>query len=182
MARRKFPTRRQNFSLGFSRGADQVRALAGMITTMGLMYPGNDRLIPFAYELYAKRHKGKATKDAIQICKHFKQEFSREDPGVRVHFVGVWDTVSSISIFRGPPTRRTDDTTENIPAGVKEVWFAGTHSDIGGGNRENMRLDLAGVPLLWMENEATTAGLHLRRRDKVQWNWDELRTEGPRNL
>ncbi|KAF8144604.1 armadillo-type protein [Mycena galopus ATCC 62051] len=43
-----------------------------------------------------------------------------------------------------------------------------------------MRLDLAGVPLLWMENEATTAGLHLRRRDKVQWNWDELRTEGPK--
>ncbi|KAF8144603.1 hypothetical protein K438DRAFT_1631522 [Mycena galopus ATCC 62051] len=91
------------FLFGFSRGAYQVRALAGIITTMGLMYPGNDRLIPFAYELYAKRHKGKATKDAVELCKHFKQTFSREDHDVRVHFVGVWDTVSSVGIFRGPP-------------------------------------------------------------------------------
>ncbi|KAJ7711632.1 hypothetical protein B0H16DRAFT_1667731 [Mycena metata] len=91
------------FLFGFSRGAYQVRALAGMITTVGLIYPGNQRLIPFAYELYASRFKGQTLKDAEAdvLCRHFKTTFSR--PNVRVHFVGAWDTVSSVGIFRGQP-------------------------------------------------------------------------------
>ncbi|KAJ7847939.1 hypothetical protein B0H14DRAFT_2307890, partial [Mycena olivaceomarginata] len=61
---------------------------------------------------------------------------------------------------------------------IKEFWFAGTHSDIGGGNRNNLSLDLAGVPLLWMENEATSAGLHLRPRVEV-WKWEEIKRDKP---
>ncbi|KAJ6560510.1 hypothetical protein DFH09DRAFT_921570 [Mycena vulgaris] len=198
------------FLFGFSRGEYQVRALAGMIATLGLIYPGNHRNIPFAYELYAKRYKGKATDKVEELCKHFKETFSREDHDVRVHFVGAWDTVSSVGIFRGQPLpltgsadhichfrhalaideRRVKFLPEYIKGGdssplnrtgdaepeggrtrIKEVWFAGTHSDI---------LDLAGVPLLWMENEATTAGLHLRPRDTGgAWDWDKLQREGP---
>ncbi|KAJ7315060.1 hypothetical protein DFH08DRAFT_755614 [Mycena albidolilacea] len=33
---------------------------------------------------------------------------------------------------------------------VKEVWFAGIHSDIGGGLEENISLNISSVPLLWM--------------------------------
>ncbi|KAJ7140600.1 hypothetical protein C8R44DRAFT_846729 [Mycena epipterygia] len=223
------------FLFGFSRGAYQVRALSGMIATMGLVYTGNQRLIPFAYELYSNRLKGKeiARKDAGELCIHFKKTFSRD---VRVHFLGAWDTVSSVGIFRGQPLPLTtsadhichfrhalaiderrvrfqpeyvhsaySEASENRddkqatgqletslrkgadlrpdhskPTGtMKEVWFAGTHSDIGGGNTENITLDLAGVPLLWMENEARSAGIHLLPRTGV-WNWELLKKDKPK--
>jgi hypothetical protein len=46
----------------------------------------------------------------------------------------------------------------------------------GGGNRENISLNLAGVPLTWMENEASTAGLHLKSRPfKDEWKSKELK-------
>lgn len=41
---------------------------------------------------------------------------------------------------------------------VKEVWFRGCHSDVGGGHRE---ATTAEVPLLWMLGEAAHCGLRL---------------------
>ncbi|KAJ7900848.1 hypothetical protein B0H13DRAFT_1883251 [Mycena leptocephala] len=61
---------------------------------------------------------------------------------------------------------------------VKEVWFAGCHSDIGGGLRINDKLDNATVPVLWMGNEAQHAGLKLEP-SPVEWNWEELETSKP---
>lgn len=86
-------------------------------------------------------------------------------------------------------------------ARVKEVWFAGCHSDVyvalfanspscqmdlilwlyaisGGGSVENENLDLKDVPLLWMENEAVMAGLHLKR-PSVEWKFDHLQHNKP---
>ncbi|KAF8417744.1 hypothetical protein L210DRAFT_1008268 [Boletus edulis BED1] len=42
------------FLFGYSCGAYQVRALAGMIARVGLLLPGNNEQIPFAFELYSK--------------------------------------------------------------------------------------------------------------------------------
>ncbi len=42
---------------------------------------------------------------------------------------------------------------------IRQVWFAGVHSDVGGGYPEK---GLAELPLAWMLNEASTAGLDLR--------------------
>ncbi|KAG9098195.1 hypothetical protein FRC06_006660 [Ceratobasidium sp. 370] len=42
---------------------------------------------------------------------------------------------------------------------MKEVWFAGTHSDIGGGNKANRDLNRGGEPLKWMMEEAQHQGL-----------------------
>ncbi|KAF4618298.1 hypothetical protein D9613_011523 [Agrocybe pediades] len=41
------------FLFGFSRGAFQVRVLSAMIEKVGLLRPGNELRIPFAYELYS---------------------------------------------------------------------------------------------------------------------------------
>ncbi|KAF4618294.1 hypothetical protein D9613_011527 [Agrocybe pediades] len=41
------------FMFGFSRGAFQVRVLSAMIEKVGLLRPGNELRIPFAYELYS---------------------------------------------------------------------------------------------------------------------------------
>ncbi|KAF8517062.1 hypothetical protein BU17DRAFT_67176 [Hysterangium stoloniferum] len=55
----------------------------------------------------------------------------------------------------------------------KEVWFPGTHSDIGGGNVVNGNLDRRHPSFLWMSFEAVWVGLKLDRSN-VAWNWDEL--------
>lgn len=43
----------------------------------------------------------------------------------------------------------------------REVWFAGCHSDVGGGFRETESA-LSKFPLLWMLEQATTQGLRVR--------------------
>ncbi|KZP02807.1 hypothetical protein FIBSPDRAFT_769953, partial [Athelia psychrophila] len=58
-------------------------------------------------------------------------------------------------------------------ANIKEVWFAGTHSDVGGGDRVNKALQLADIPMLWMRNEAIMAGLHLKATD-IKWKLTDL--------
>ncbi|KAG9097106.1 hypothetical protein FS749_007048 [Ceratobasidium sp. UAMH 11750] len=49
--------------------------------------------------------------------------------------------------------------TEADDKRVKEVWFTGTHSDIGGGNVRNIDLNRGTESLVWMMNEAEQAGL-----------------------
>jgi uncharacterized protein (DUF2235 family) len=46
-----------------------------------------------------------------------------------------------------------------VPSRMRQVWFAGMHSDVGGGYPEE---SLAYVSLAWMAEEAVKAGLRLR--------------------
>ncbi|KAJ3874464.1 WD40 repeat-like protein [Lentinula edodes] len=209
------------FLFGFSRGAYQVRALAGMIEKVGLIYRGNETQIPFAYELYAASKKSSPVESTTSIdggksgnCKlhawqrlfrkdsgspvdltgHFRETFSQK--GVRVHFVGVWDTVSSVGVVRHKTLPLTTAGMDHVcyfrhalaldehrvkflpeyshggtsvhvhkPASgepkVKEVWFAGSHSDVGGGNTINTELDKFGPATRWMSLQAMSAGLQL---------------------
>uniref|UniRef100_A0A0W0F4B2 Putative WD40 repeat-like protein n=1 Tax=Moniliophthora roreri TaxID=221103 RepID=A0A0W0F4B2_MONRR len=201
------------FLFGFSRGAYQVRALSAMIEKVGLIQRGNEDQIAFAYELYcassddtdeqvpaARSHSLDAQGSTVQPASkfssrhpdrtqgdqasRFKMTFSVEN--VKIHFVGAWDTVSSVGLVRSdkdlPLTtlgmkhvcyfrhalaldeRRVKFLPEFVRGGLgprpeecrgeqphtKEVWFAGTHSDIGGGNTENAGLNTNGPSLRWM--------------------------------
>ncbi|KAG1816717.1 uncharacterized protein BJ212DRAFT_1271296 [Suillus subaureus] len=94
---------------GFSRGAYQVRALAGLIHEMGLILPGNIEQIPYAFELYSAINSGKL-KDKL-LAEGFRSTFSRQ--GVVIHFIGVWDTVSSVGI-RKEKILPSTDTCDHI--------------------------------------------------------------------
>jgi hypothetical protein len=48
---------------------------------------------------------------------------------------------------------------------IRELWFAGMHSDVGGGYPDD---SLAGVPLGWMVEEAEAAGLRFHREALAQ--------------
>lgn len=52
----------------------------------------------------------------------------------------------------------------------------------GGGNRENITLDLGHIPLLWMRHEAMVAGLRLKLDAIVEWNPDELDRKPEKSL
>ncbi|KAG8723240.1 hypothetical protein FRC09_004125 [Ceratobasidium sp. 395] len=196
----------QIWLFGFSRGAYQVRTLAGMIETVrlaitinplislnqehqvGLIRPGNQEQIPFAWALYSD-----GDEDSLAKSK-FKAAFGQEK--VDLHFVGVWDTVASVGLLPRNPFPLSNECkhithfrhalaldecrVKFLPehlnqAPIKrnqsrnqsrwEVWFAGTHSDIGGGNKANPTLDRGGEPLKWMMEEAYAQGLSVRLYD-----------------
>ncbi|KAG2144035.1 hypothetical protein BD769DRAFT_1348052, partial [Suillus cothurnatus] len=196
------------FLFGFSRGAYQVRALAGMIHEIGLILPGNIEQIPYsAFEFYSAINSGKP-KDKV-LAAGFKSNFSRQ--GIAIHFIGVWDTVSSVGngkrklpstdtcdhicyfrqalalderrvkflpeyVYGGMSDRpksqfvrpfREDHAENYVEERVKEVWFAGRHSDTNVLNFQDM-------PLLWMREEALEAGLELHP-PKVAFKYEDLK-------
>lgn len=165
------------FLFGFSRGAYTARVLAGMIHKVGLLSQGNEELIPFAWNLYAKG-------PTDQISAGFSATFSSKAP---IYFLGLWDTVSSVSWAWHPRVyaythdnpsvqfvrhaislderrqRFAQNTwTDKRHSGqdVKEVWFAGVHSDIGGGY-PSAESGLAKITLQWMVEQLRPTGLQL---------------------
>jgi uncharacterized protein (DUF2235 family) len=172
------------YLFGFSRGAYTVRALAGVLYMYGLLSSGNNGLIPYITRMFAqhsRKHRG--MKETFDVADNFKQTFSRTCP---LHFVGVWDTVSSIGWIWDPvvlpysarnPMMRSGRHAISIDerrcyfqdnlwgkpyAGqdIKQVWFAGVHSDVGGSYPE-AESGLSKITLEWMLVEATAAGLQV---------------------
>ena len=60
-------------------------------------------------------------------------------------------------LWNRPDRKNVDEAAANT---VSEVWFAGEHSNLGGGNPDD---SLAQISLYWMMNEATKAGLVFKR-------------------
>lgn len=168
------------FLFGFSRGAYTVRVLAGFIHMMGLLEQGCENLIPYAFDIYVKK------KPDFKIAVGFKATFSRTCP---IHFMGIWDTVSSVGYLGNWKTypytannssiscvrhavaideRRAFYNQNSLDTSIrgqdiKEVWFAGVHSDVGGSYTE-LDSGLSKIALQWMLNEASQKGLQIDYR------------------
>jgi uncharacterized protein (DUF2235 family) len=172
------------YLFGFSRGAYTVRALAGLLYMYGLLCPGNDGLIPYITRMFAQHSRNsRGMKETFNVAHNFKQTFSRDCP---LHFVGVWDTVSSIGWVWDPVVLPYSERNPAIRTGrhaisiderrcyfrdnlwgkphegqdIKQVWFAGVHSDVGGSYPE-AESGLSKVTLEWMLVEAAAAGLQV---------------------
>ena len=174
------------FVFGFSRGAYTARMLAGMLDALGLLQPGNSQLIPYVVEIFSSLPKN--PKLFGDLSANFRWTFSRPisgrtDARFPVHFVGVWDTVSSVGWFSKPTKygftshnsgievirhavsldERRAFFRQNLIGEVKgqdalELWFAGVHSDVGGGYTEEDG-GLWRVAFEWMVGEARKSGL-----------------------
>jgi uncharacterized protein (DUF2235 family) len=64
------------------------------------------------------------------------------------------------------------------PQDIKQVWFAGVHSDVGGGYPEK-ESGLSKYPLLWMMEEAVAAGLKVNNATVNQLAWGVQRKGSP---
>jgi uncharacterized protein (DUF2235 family) len=180
------------FLFGFSRGSYTARVLAGLLHNLGLLPRGNANLIPYILRLNAAvRDIDPAGKDPgfWELCAEFRWTFARktrEDDDERrfpVHFLGLWDTVSSVGwvwdpkhypfTFMNPSVeiarhaisideRRwffRENRLERVgEQDLVQLWFAGTHGDIGGGYPESQG-GLWRVAYSWMLDEARAAGL-----------------------
>jgi hypothetical protein len=114
----------------------------------------------------------------------FKETFSRK--GFEIHFVGIWDTVSSVGWIYTPMRLFNVSQNRTICCGrhaisiderrcfyednlwgpplqgqnIEQVWFAGAHSDVGG-SYKRLESGLSLITLKWMMEEAQAAGLRL---------------------
>lgn len=164
------------YIFGFSRGAYVARMICGIIQLYGLLDKGNHHHLDYIFQEY---YTGEDTD--WKLANKFKSRFSKSN--VNVEFLGIWDTVVSVGgLFKSyhnfPFTsklksvkivrhavsideRRKHFKHEAIstdhPNG-QEVYFAGVHSNIGGGYPEE---GLSKISLEWMLGEASAVGLKL---------------------
>jgi uncharacterized protein (DUF2235 family) len=73
---------------------------------------------------------------------------------------------------------RFSATNNSEPQDIMQVWFAGVHSDIGGGYPEKDS-GLSKYPLLWMIDEAVKCGLAVDQRTVNTLAWGRQRKGSP---
>jgi len=174
------------YLFGFSRGAFTARALASLIHVYGLLCAGNHDLIPYILRMYSKRSRAANHKSTtFEADDAFKWQFSHSTE-VRIHFCGLWDTVSSYGWIYDPIELPFLGNNPTIDVGrhavsiherrcfyqdnlwgspkesqdIRQVWFSGVHSDVGGSYPENS-CGLSKITLEWLMVEATKAGLQV---------------------
>ena len=84
------------FLFGFSRGAYTARVVAALLHMYGLIRTANEPLVPYAVRMLT----GVRDSAAFGLAQEFKATFSWT--AVTVHFLGVWDTVSSVGWVENP--------------------------------------------------------------------------------
>lgn len=167
---------------GFSRGAYAVRALAALVDAVGLVAGHEAHLFDYAWAMLQARNGN--GQPAFKLQDEFKETFGRP---VRIHLLGLFDTVKSVGWIYDPlvlPYTASNAVVDHVrhalsiderrcffrpnlwqkrdnqATDVRQVWFAGVHSDVGGGYPP----DQAGPALLalrWMLGEARALGLPL---------------------
>ncbi|MGA9346311.1 MAG: DUF2235 domain-containing protein [Nocardioidaceae bacterium] len=174
------------FVFGFSRGAYTARSLVGMIGYVGLLTRRSviaDKL-PEAVTRYQRKQPAAGAFGASN--EEFKRDFCHADiptkfigvfdtvgalgvPGMlpkdhQFHDINLGDSVQcarqALAIDEqrmvfAPCLWEAPERPED-PDRVKQVWFEGAHSDVGGGYGETGLSDTA---LLWMASEANQRGL-----------------------
>ena len=181
---------------GFSRGAYTVRSLCGMINNCGILKRPDARLIERAFEVYKKPSRAYAPRGEKSVA--FRAEHSHRSRqitfvgvwdtvgamGIPISFLGLfedkdefYDTKIGRNVTAARHALAIDELRSDFEPTVwmprptmdlVQVWFAGAHSDLGGGYaRDEDGTCLSDLALEWMLREAKGYGLtaetHLRR-------------------
>ncbi|HZU89951.1 MAG TPA: DUF2235 domain-containing protein [Stellaceae bacterium] len=147
------------FLFGFSRGAYTARSIAGLIGWAGLIHKGDMDDFALLWEGYRlKDHPGHP--DA-------RLYFPNRHESVPIKGIGVWDTVGALGVpghlgemftqfyqFHdtnlGPHVENAFQALAPADQKLLQVWFAGAHSNVGGGYDEHGLSDIA---LAWMAGQ-----------------------------
>ncbi len=176
----------QLFLFGFSRGAYTVRSLVGFIRNSGVLRRAHASQIPAAYELYRQRSasSGPSQAKARKFRKDFAVADRTEIEflgvwdtvgalGIPAPFLGTLnsgrylfhDTEPSSIIRHARHAVSIDENRQDFEptlwtlkddVDLQQVWFAGVHTDIGGGYEEHELGDFSGQ---WIVQEASRFGL-----------------------
>jgi len=174
------------FFFGFSRGAYTVRSLAGFIRNCGLPRREHADQIPAAYRLYRKRSKASSPDVQQTVTFRNDYAVADITPiefvgvwdtvgalGIPVPFWGTLDeheflfhdTEPSKIIQHARHAVSIDENRMDFEPtlwshkpglDLRQVWFSGVHSDVGGGYKET---GLSHCASQWMLKEASRFGL-----------------------
>lgn len=178
------------FLVGYSRGAYAVRSLAGVINQVGLVRAehATERMVREAYRHYRYRiEPATAARFAADHC-HAKVPIEMigvfdtvKSLGFRAPFVWKWEEVKhayhnhelSANVRHGYHALALDENREAFapvlwacppdhPGRVEQLWFRGSHGDIGGqlAGYRNAR-PLSNIPLVWMLSKLEQCDLPL---------------------
>lgn len=205
------------FLYGYSRGAATVRALAGMIQTVGLLRNDDEDITrgsahiidEIKFHLVAMKamyyYRG-ASKNPSR-AERFKKDHTYG--AVDIEFIGVWDTVESLGfpkesswiiigasmfldrvmdrffsrssynlqldrnvkqVYHAIAVDETrysfkpvvwDETAIQRPKFIKQVWFPGSHGNVGGGAE---RTELSSITLNWIMRKSEQLGVRFYER------------------
>lgn len=106
----------QVFIFGFSRGAYTARVLAGLLHTFGLLPRGAHNLLPYVIRYFralSDRENRDQMPELEKTYVEFRRTFARAIDGAtdgerqfKAHFLGLWDTVSSVGWIWDPKSFR----------------------------------------------------------------------------
>lgn len=174
------------FVLGFSRGAYTARSLVGMISSVGLLKKVDMEFVPQAYAYYRTEPDKRSASRHHTLIKQLLDSRQPDIKFMGVWdtvgalgaptpllgkiskklWVGFHDTTLSPLIEHACQALAIDErrgpfqpslwSQKNGRTQVQQVWFAGVHSNVGGGYPDSGLSDIA---LEWMIKRACECGL-----------------------
>src|SRR6056297_621437 len=166
------------FLFGFSRGAYTVRSLCGLINNCGIVTRPDAALIQQAFAHYKRSAKAYAPKGDKSIA--FRRDHAHPSRdihfagvwdtvgamGIPFSFLGLfedqdefYDTKLGRNVHTARHALSIDEQREDFEPtiwqardnmDIRQVWFTGSHSDIGGGLKPDQDgSSLADIPLQW---------------------------------
>lgn len=186
------------YLFGFSRGAYTVRALSGLIYNCGIVKRPDARLIAEAWNIYKSTNRKKHPDG--EDAKAFRSKHAHRSRriafvgvwdtvgalGIPFSLLGLFDARdefydtkmgSNVAVARHALAidERREDFEPTIwrprsGTDLKQVWFAGVHSDVGGsyGPDKETGARVSDTPLAWMLDEAEKAGVGLERHIRTR--------------
>ncbi|WP_432817069.1 DUF2235 domain-containing protein [Sulfitobacter sp. JB4-11] len=191
------------FMLGYSRGAYAVRSLAGVIDQVGLLHENaaTERNVRAAYRHYECAPGSDAARAFAKANCHDRIEIEMIGVWDTVKSLGInapilwrlsedrhaFHTTGLSGIvkngFQALALHETRvayapvlwDTHDDYHGRVEQVWFPGTHGDVGGqlGGYEVAR-PLANIPFIWLLSRAQECGLPLPKGWALRYPTDPL--------
>jgi uncharacterized protein (DUF2235 family) len=177
------------FLFGFSRGAYTARSIAGMIAACGLPTANfSDGLVNTAFEAYREKDERAELLAQLKDCNMSPARITMVGVWDTVGSLGIPSLIGEVDpllygfldtglspVIRNayhalaiderrlsfPPTLWT-----SVPAPgqtLEQVWFCGVHTDIGGGEPDDLpgTTALSDITLSWMMSKASALGLKI---------------------
>jgi uncharacterized protein (DUF2235 family) len=177
----------QVFLFGFSRGAYTARSLAGMIAACGLPTKDfSDGLVDIAFDAYRDRANRQENLKKLANCNMFPASIEMVGVWDTVGSLGIPSAIGQIDpvlygfldtslnpkIKNGYHALAMDERRAQFPPTLwsgqpapgqtlEQVWFTGAHSDVGGGEPDDLpgTTALSDITLGWMMGKAAALGL-----------------------
>jgi uncharacterized protein (DUF2235 family) len=177
------------FLFGFSRGAFTARSLAGMIAACGLPTENfTDDLVETAFSAYRDKNNRQALLQKLKDCNMYPAKITMVGVWDTVGSLGIPAAVGAVdpiaygfldtglnpAILNAYHALAIDEKRAEFPPTLwtsapapgqtmEQVWFCGVHSDIGGGEPDDLpgTTALSDITLGWMMSKASALGLQV---------------------